>query len=71
VLACTITGLDSRDVILDGDYGIAVRAGLHCAPFVHVDLGTDTTGAVRFSPGHFNTGEDIDRVIAAIAEIAA
>jgi cysteine desulfurase family protein len=72
VLTCSITGLDSGDVgdILDGDYGIAVRTGLHCAPFVHVDLGTDATGAVRFSPGHFNTGEDIDRTVEAIAEIA-
>ena len=73
VLTCTIAGLDSGDVgdILDGDYGIAVRTGLHCAPFVHVDLGTEATGAIRFSPGHFNTKADIDRAIAAMAKIAA
>lgn len=73
VLTCNITGMDSGNVgdILDGDYGIAVRTGLHCAPFVHADLGTDTAGAVRFSPGHFNTSEDIDRAIAAMAAIAA
>jgi cysteine desulfurase/selenocysteine lyase len=73
VLTCNIKGMDSWDVgdILDGDYGIAVRTGLHCAPFVHVDLGTDSTGAVRFSPGPFNTNEDIDQAIEALAAIAA
>lgn len=73
VLTCTVKDLDSGDVgdILDGDYGIAVRTGLHCAPLVHVDLGTDAAGAVRFSPGHFNTGEDIDRAVEAMAGIAA
>ncbi|NLB17153.1 MAG: aminotransferase class V-fold PLP-dependent enzyme, partial [Syntrophomonadaceae bacterium] len=69
---CTVEGLNSGDVgdILDGDYGIAVRTGLHCAPFVHADLGTEAIGAVRFSPGHFNTNDDIDRALAAMAEIA-
>jgi cysteine desulfurase family protein len=73
VLTCTVKDLDSGDVgdILDGDYGIAVRTGLHCAPLVHADLGTDAAGAVRFSPGRFNTNEDIDRTVAAMAEIAA
>ena len=71
VLTCTIGGLEAGDVgdILDGDYGIAVRTGLHCAPFVHADLGTGDAGAVRFSPGPFNTNEDIDQAIAAMANI--
>lgn len=71
VLTCTVQGLSSQDVgdILDGDYGIAVRTGLHCAPLVHVDLGTFAEGAVRFSPGRFNTDEDIDRAVAALGEI--
>ena len=73
VLTCTVKGMDSLDVgdILDGDFGIAVRTGLHCAPLVHADLGTDVAGAIRFSPGHFNTNEDIDRAIKAMAAIAA
>lgn len=73
VLACTVRGLSSEDVgaILDGDYGIAVRTGLHCAPLVHADLGTDAAGAVRFSPGRFNTGADIDRALEAMDAIAS
>ena len=32
-----------------GEEGIAVRAGLHCAPLAHQGVGTDETGTVRFS----------------------
>lgn len=34
------------------DQGIAVRAGLHCAPFAHESAGTLETGTVRLSFGH-------------------
>ncbi len=70
---CNVEGLNPTDVgsILDGDYGIAVRTGLHCSPLVHADLGTDATGAVRFSLGCFNTQEEIGAALAAMAEIAA
>ncbi len=73
VLTCTVRGLSSEDVgaILDGDYGIAVRTGLHCAPLVHADLGTDAAGAVRFSPGRFNTDADIDRALEAMQTITS
>ncbi len=73
VLTCSIKGMTSADVgdILDGDFQIAVRTGLHCAPLVHETLGTDVTGAVRFSPGRFNTEWDIDRAIEAMAAISA
>ena len=55
--------------ILDGDFGIAVRVGVHCAPMVHRDLGTIDRGAVRFSLGVFTTADDIDRAIAAMRAI--
>jgi cysteine desulfurase family protein len=72
VLTCNVDGLHPTDAgaILDGDYGIAVRTGLHCAPLVHEDLGTDTSGAVRFSLGVFNTEADIDLAIEAMARLA-
>jgi cysteine desulfurase family protein len=54
---------------LDRDYDIAVRAGLHCAPWAHETLGTLQTGAVRFGVGYGNTSEDIDSALAALAEI--
>lgn len=71
LLTCSVEGMRSGDVgdILDGDFNIAVRTGLHCAPLVHETLGTSADGAVRFSPGRFNTGQDIDRAVAAMAAI--
>ncbi len=71
VLTVDVPGMDPQDVgaILDGDFGIAVRVGLHCAPMVHRDLGTIDRGAVRFSLGVFNTPDDIDRAIAAMDAI--
>ena len=52
------------------DYGIATRAGAHCAPRMHQALGTVEQGAVRFSFSWFNTEAEIDRAIAAVAELA-
>jgi cysteine desulfurase/selenocysteine lyase len=73
ILACTVDGIEPQDVgaILDGDFDIAVRVGLHCAPLVHRDLGTIERGAVRFSLGAFTTEADIDAAIAAMRAIAA
>jgi len=43
-----------------GAQGIAVRAGLHCAPWVHCWLGTEKYGgAVRISIGYFNNHDSI------------
>jgi cysteine desulfurase / selenocysteine lyase len=72
VLSANVIGVAAQDVgaILDGDYGIAVRAGLHCAPMVHRDLGTIQRGAVRFSPGLSNTETEIDLAIEAMSAIS-
>jgi cysteine desulfurase family protein len=55
--------------ILDEAFDIAIRPGLHCAPYIHRALGTHPEGTVRVSPGPFNTEEDIDRTVRALAEI--
>jgi len=71
VLSTNVNGVNPADVgdILDGDYHIAVRVGLHCAPLVHHDLGTINGGSVRFSLGIFNTQEDVDQAIKAMASM--
>ena len=51
------------------DYGIAVRAGAHCAPLMHKALGTEKQGAVRFSFSYFNTEKEVDAAIQALKEI--
>jgi cysteine desulfurase family protein len=56
--------------ILDQAFDIAVRPGLHCSPYIHRALATFPEGAVRVSPGPFNTADDIDRLGEALAEIA-
>ena len=72
VLSANIAGIHPQDVgaILDGDFGIAVRVGVHCAPLVHRDLGTADRGAIRFSLGAVTTAEEIDLAIAAMRVIA-
>ncbi|TFH50636.1 MAG: aminotransferase class V-fold PLP-dependent enzyme [Lysobacterales bacterium] len=63
---------DQTGAILDGDYHVCVRAGLHCAPLVHKDEKTVAqNGAVRFSPGYFTDDEDIEQAITAVTEIAS
>jgi cysteine desulfurase family protein len=55
--------------ILDEAFDVAIRPGLHCAPYIHRSLGTFPEGTVRVSPGPFNTKEDIDHLARALAEI--
>ncbi|BBB90588.1 MAG TPA: aminotransferase class V-fold PLP-dependent enzyme [Methylomusa anaerophila] len=73
VMAFTIDGQDCGDIAyrLDRDYGIACRSGLHCAPWAHRTIGTLKTGAVRFSPGYFNTPKQISEAVRAVGQLAA
>jgi len=61
VLSFTVTGLDSSSLafMLDHNFDIAVRAGLHCAPQAHRTLGTYPSGTVRVSPGWFTSHDEI------------
>ena len=56
--------------ILDQAFDVAVRPGLHCAPYIHRALNTAPEGTVRVSPGPFNTADDIDHLAHALTEIA-
>ena len=49
--------------------GIAVRAGLHCAPLAHQTAGTLDTGTVRLSPSVFTGPEQIDRFCSRLQQI--
>lgn len=72
LLTCTLEGHGSEDVaaVLDADFGIAVRSGLHCAPLVHRQLGTREQGGIRFSLGPFTAESDIDAALDAMDQIA-
>ena len=47
--------------------GIAVRAGLHCAPLAHQSAGTLSTGTVRISFGHLASAAQADAMVRAMA----
>ena len=51
--------------------GIAVRAGLHCAPLAHRSAGTLGSGTVRLSFSDFNTPEEVSCLVSAVREILA
>ncbi|QDT93773.1 aminotransferase class V-fold PLP-dependent enzyme [Gimesia algae] len=57
--------------ILDENFGIQIRAGLHCAPRIHACIGSkEAGGTLRFSPGPFTTVEQINTTVAAMQEMA-
>lgn len=55
--------------ILDADFGIKNRSGLHCAPLAHKTIGSFPTGTVRLSLSYFNSKKDIDYTIDCINKI--
>ncbi len=67
-----IAGLGPSEVglRLDDDYEIMCRVGLHCSPAAHRTLGTFPVGTVRFGLGAFNTAEEVDSGLAAVATLA-
>ncbi len=71
VVSLTFDGWDAAEAafILEDEFGIETRVGLHCAPSAHKTLGTYPAGTVRFSFGYFNTEEETDHGIKAIGEL--
>lgn len=72
VVALNIGDFDSASVAdeLSERYGIAVRPGGHCAPRMHLALGTAEQGAVRFSFSWFNTETEVETAVDAVRRIA-
>ncbi len=70
-VSLTMDGKSVADLafLLDRNFGIMARAGLHCAPAAHRSIGTFPQGTLRFSPGFFNTEDDIRTVLAALDQI--
>jgi len=71
IVAFTIEGRDSTEIAfrLDRQYGIAVRAGMHCTPLAHYAVRTDKTGAVRASVGANSTEQEVQRMVEAMREL--
>ena len=71
VVSFNIKSLDSATLanILNEEFNICVRAGIHCAPLIHKKLNTENTGAARVSIDFNNTAEEVDYLIFALKEI--
>lgn len=70
VVSCVFEGYSSDNIgqILS-ELNIAVRTGLHCAPYSHQFLGTFPSGTVRFSVSYFNDDDDFEKLKAALMYI--
>ena len=55
--------------LLDTNYNIMTRVGLHCAPNAHKILGTYPEGTVRISFGFNNNEADVRALVKALEEI--
>lgn len=71
IVSLAIEGRDAGEIaeILNRKYGIAVRAGLHCAPLAAKKFGVLKTGSVRFSPGVFTSPREMDYAFRCMREI--
>ena len=71
MVTLTVDGLSSETVAAQlSEMGIAVRAGLHCAPSAHRRMGTLPQGAVRFCPSAFTTAAEVDETAKNLCKIA-
>jgi cysteine desulfurase/selenocysteine lyase len=73
VFSVRVEGYDPQELsaILEANYGILTRSGIHCAPLAHAALGTlNKGGTTRFSFGPFLSKQDVKFAADALAEIA-
>ncbi len=72
VLSVQLEGLDCEEAAEKlAERGVAVRAGLHCAPLAHQTAGTLGEGTVRFSFSPFNTCREVMAAVDAVLDILA
>ncbi|MCP4887105.1 aminotransferase class V-fold PLP-dependent enzyme [Rubripirellula sp.] len=71
IASISIDGLTPSDaaVVLDSEYGIETRAGLHCAGAIHSFLGSQDQGTLRISAGHETKTSDITKATEALQSI--
>jgi len=72
LVSLAVEGLSSGQTarILDKEFHIAVRAGLHCSPEAHRVAGTLDSGLVRLSIGHATSTQEVDSAVEALGQIA-
>jgi selenocysteine lyase/cysteine desulfurase len=73
VVSFRVDGWEVEEVgyALEQSFGLACRAGLHCAPRIHAAIGSAPAGTVRFSPSGATTEDEIAQALAAVRRLAA
>jgi selenocysteine lyase/cysteine desulfurase len=71
IASITVDSISPTDAaaILDAEFGVETRAGMHCAALVHQFLGSSAEGTLRISAGHTSTDSDVDAVIESLRSI--
>lgn len=57
--------------ILDSEYGIICRTGMHCAPLIHKAIGSSPEGTLRLSVSGFTSADEVEYAIDAVRKIAS
>ncbi len=72
VFSITIDNMDCAEAgyLLDKEFGIMTRTGIHCSPLAHKTMGTFPEGTIRFSFGLFNTKEDVLYISKALQQLS-
>jgi selenocysteine lyase/cysteine desulfurase len=71
MVAFTLDGWEVEDAgyILEKNFNIVCRTGLHCAPLIHRFIGSTTGGNIRFSLSRFTTDAELDLTLEAMGRI--
>ena len=72
VFSVGIDGLAPGELaaLLESEFGLLTRPGVHCAPLAHKTIGTHPVGTCRFSFGPYNTVEHATCAAGALSRIA-
>ncbi len=73
VFSVNLDGFDTPNAladVLEADFGLLTRPGIHCAPLAHKTIGTHPTGTCRLSFGAFTTEAHIRRAAEALAAVS-
>ena len=72
VVSFNLRGMDCAQAAfrLDREYGICMRAGLHCAPLAPRTVGSFPQGSLRASMGPFNTEAEIEQTLSALSALS-
>jgi len=73
VFSVNVAGLGPQELtdLLERDFGLLTRPGIHCAPLAHKTIGTYPAGTCRFSFGPFTTPEQVRRAADALVRVAS